>query len=396
MNHKKIDFSNISRICFEFSTLIDQKREDITNILINYESRSVIEDEIKRSIKCLKNIKTEKEYFDLNRISKISTFFPLNLPLYSTILFAITPSFFAEIVYLRPPVLMRSILKDIFKLLDIESTFSIKLCEVERSIFVNEFVKNSDIIIFTGQYKNALDLLPKIQDKAMLIYNGAGVNPVIVTESANISLAVKKVKEVKLFNSGQDCAGPDIIFVNEKVEDDFLELLKISLSSVGIGEYLTDNEVGPLIDSKHLLYIEKILQSYKEDIVFGGRIDFDCGIVYPTIIKTKVNQKINYSEFFAPIFFMCTYKSEEDLLRYFADNKYRDYTMYVSVFGDFKLYECLGNSIILNEKNILDFEDGNKEFGGYGNKASFVYKNNKMISSPILVSREINKYLKDL
>ncbi|MEX2090701.1 MAG: aldehyde dehydrogenase family protein [Candidatus Paceibacterota bacterium] len=391
---KAINFTEADERCKLLSNGIENKKKILYEILQNYESQEVIQDELERSLKCLRGLDTEKEYFQGNKLKLISTFFPLNLPLYSTVLFAIVPSFFADNLYLRPPILMRGVIEKLFEALDIKLLFpNIKKLDLERNEFVSKYVLNSGAVIFTGTYENASNLLGKLPKNILFLYNGAGSNPLVITNSADIDLAVSKTIRGKIFNSGQDCAGPDSILVQSGICAEFIEKLLKNLGQVGVGSYEENNRVGHLIDPKHLVFISKVLNKHRKNIIYGGTIDFVRGIVFPTVITSKIRELRNYTELFAPIFYVTYYEQDQDLSIYFDNSNYLDHAMYISLFGNSNYLPTVKKSVILKNKIILDTEDGNKEFGGYGSQSSFIATGNKIRPQPILISREINNYI---
>ncbi len=91
---KQGDLTNLQSIVFEeieapahaFADHLIENSEDIADSLSNYECYNVALDEIQRSVAFLKNIWRNQEYFK-RRIKGITTFLPLNQPLYATCMF---------------------------------------------------------------------------------------------------------------------------------------------------------------------------------------------------------------------------------------------------------------------------------------------------------------------
>lgn len=389
-------FAEAQKKCLELANLIEKKQESLFSILSAYESYTVFKDEVERSVSCLRNIKTEKKYFGA-RVKTISVFFPQNLPLYSTIIFSIVSSFFSNKLYVRPPVLMHGVMRKMVKELELSKTFpSVIFSYLSREEFLEHDVIPADVVIFTGTYKNAMKIFSKLSLQSLFLYNGAGLNPLVVTKSADIEKAVDKTIEVKTFNCGQDCAGPDAILVHEKRVKEFIELLQKKVAKLPIGDYKNkETIIGKLIDPKHAKDVEKMLSEYNKNVVYGGNRDIEKGIIYPTIIVKPLLEGTNFKEFFAPIFFINTYKNDAELDLYFKTPEYQSYMMYVSIFGSSEYIKNLGKSIVLQDKIILDVEQGNKEFGGYGPRASFVALGDIYKSHPILISREIHEFTKN-
>lgn len=389
---KKIDKKTILKTTKELAKILEEKEETLTALLLNYESFETARDELFRSKDCLDNI--EKEIDDLTKttVRSMCTFFPVNLPLYSLVIFAMIPSFMSEKVFVRPPELMAKVVKDIVSILGIEKLFpNVHIVEMERGMFRDAYVSVADVVLFTGKHENAMELQTACPN-ALFIYNGAGVNPVVVTESADLKLAAKKTLEMRTFNSGQDCAGSDVILVQRSIAKKFVSLLKTHLQDIKTGDYSDrENLIGPIVKRDKLFELQDFFQKQKNYLVYGGKIDMERGIVFPTLFIEDIKEvsSIHYSEFFAPVFYVLIYDTDNDLKRYFLDQYYQDHAMYVSLFGESSFAQSIPNSVILSNQIVTDVERGNNPYGGYGDKANFVICNGKKIVRPILISREI-------
>lgn len=369
-------------------TILDKiikNKEAITKILLEIESYETVEDEIFRSIDCLKNIKIEKKYLASSKVKYISAFFPVNLPLYSLIIFGFVPSLMAERIFIKAPEVIASTIKKIKNIL-LEYNNSIYISQTDRKTFIKDFIKHSEIILFTGRYQNVKQLEKRFPNK-LIIYNGAGINPIIVNRNADINLACEKVIKMRVFNSGQDCAGPDAILLHTKICKKFVNLLKQRLRKIKIGNYKNKRvRVGKLLKPLYMNELEELFR--KEDIIFGGKINKNKKIIYPTVISKPLNQYKNYKEFFSPIFWVSEFQNEQELRSYFETEDYIDFAMYVSIFGDLPKFK-IHNSVILKNKIVMDVERGNLSYGGYGKKAQFISYNGVRKIRPILISKEI-------
>lgn len=372
-----------------------ENKEELINSLLDYESYETTIDEIKRSIDCLKNLDKELKFFSSQKVDVISSFFPLNLPLYSFILFALVPSFMCNRIFVRPSKSMRNVLNNLIHILNVQELFpNIKIIEMHRNIFLEGFVSTSDVILFTGLYENALKVKNSCRKDSLFIYNGAGINPIIVTKDADVNLATRKIVEARTFNSGQDCAGPDAILVDKKITSRLTSKIKSILDSYEIGDYHNKNvKIGKIIDFKKIDKVNNFIEENKRDIIYGGEIDFKRSIVQPTIFLKELKKFKHYREFFCPIFVILEYEKERDLFSYFVNPKYKDFAMYVSIFGNLNNIDFIKHSVLLSNKIILDIEKGNEVYGGFGKKANFVSFDEEYFSRPILISKEIYEYV---
>ncbi len=370
--------------------IIKDREKELTSAMLDYESYETVRDELFRSVDCLENIDIELDDLVKSKVNSICTFFPLNLPLYSLVLFAVIPSFTSEKVFVRAPEKMSATLRAICEILEISKNLpAIVLTDINRAAFVDGYASVSDVVIFTGRYDNAKAVQRQCSD-SLFLYNGAGVNPIAVAESADLILAAQKTVEMRVFNSGQDCAGPDAIMVDRKILDPFLNNLITELKSVKIGDY-HDREVrvGKLCDYRQIPVISGFLDSYRDDIVYGGVINFKDHIVHPTIVQTGLSSNAGYLEFFAPVFHIIPFDEVDILDKYFSDIRYQDHAMYISLFGEHPYFQKVQHSKIFRNAIVNDVERGNFAYGGYGKEANFVAYSGNTAHRPILISKEI-------
>src|SRR5205823_4787357 len=161
----------------------------------------------------------------------------------------------------------------IIELLNIAMLFPhIQIIDIDRGLFAGAFVSVADVVLFTGRYVNA-KIVEGYGSEGLFIYTGGGVNPVLVTETANISLAAEKIIDARVFNSGQDCHAPDVIFVHDKVINNFQEALFTDLDKIKIGNY-EDHEVrvGRLIELNQVSIIRNFFSVHSKSIIYGGKI----------------------------------------------------------------------------------------------------------------------------
>lgn len=208
---------------------------------------------------------------------------------------------------------------------------------------------------------------------------------------------MKKLIRVRIFNSGQDCAAPNVVFIDQKIYKKFIDKLLLSLNEIKIGSYMNRNvEIGKLINCEQISVVSNFLYRNRKKIKYGGVINFKEKIIHPTIMEMNFSDNHEFIEFFSPIFNMVSYKSNLELKNYLDSKEYKDYAMYISLFGKSELFKKNNFlSIILENKSIEDVEDGNSPYGGYGKKSNFIYHKGKVFSRPILISKEIRKFLKE-
>lgn len=382
MGEKMID-NNL--IMIKLKERIKNNKVELLNILRKIERDNVVNTEIELSIQALEH---NYKYSKRNNLV-CSSYLPMNLPLYSLIVYVAIPRRNCERCFYRPASTTNAVLKELHELLKLDE-FNINLVDLPRQEFFDKYVDKSDVVVFVGKTENAELIRNKLKKDTMFIYFGVGQNTIVVEEDADIELASKKIVEAVLFNYGQDCGKPNVILVNKNIFD----ILKEKIISE-IDRTVADNRT-TIKDLKNLKEVAELLVDENENICYGGDIDFFHKTLSPVVVSKDIQVKNNtYKEFYAPVFRLMAYESDLDLKNYFLSPSYKNENMNISLFGTNEYIQNLPASIILNNSIVSDVDNGYSEFGGYGKNVSFVeYKGIKIIK-PLLINREIELFYND-
>ncbi len=416
-----IDFQQINERAKDFAKFIESNLEEVVNILLEYESLEVAEDEIGRSLDILNNLHENRQNF-IFTVGEITSFLPRNQPLYALSCFVLVPSLMAAEVHFRVPHSMRHFFPRLLRLLKVDYFFpNVIVSKKERIQFLKErsalrinlkteeSLPVTDAVIFTGTPNHAERLRLIFDQRTLFISNGAGHNPLIISDDANISQSVAAAINLQLYNQGQDCAAPNAVLVHKHSYEPFIRLLRKEIKKVNIGHYSDRScTVGPISDADDLVRIEQLLVDNKEwlDPLTPGIIRTADSIVEPTLICKPLKLGGNYVEVFAPLIFVQKYDDDLELLTYFENSNYARNAMYITIFGSSRYVKSLINrefngKVLHDEKTILidkhlhmpGVERGTQPYGGYGYAASSLSIHGKIISKPTLPQRDIYEYL---
>ncbi len=383
-----------------FADHLESNIRNIHDVLREYESREVVDDEVRRSLEALRGLSEISRYFVDGPISqKTAVFLPLNLPLYSLILFGAMPAYQSLSLAIRPPNRMQAIFSELSARLSLEEHYpNIHVFTGSRESFLVEHCRESSVVLFTGKHKNFLHVRKVCNKDTLLLFNGVGHNPLVVTPSANIKLAVEKTLHVKLFNNGQDCAGPDIILVHSAAIEAYLRELLERLAQIRCGISYRDDDVvvGPLFEPSSLLDTARLISDVRRvgaTIVYGGQIDLSHNLMHPCVVRASLRQLRSFTELYSPLFLVAEYDHDRELGLYFGDIRYQNNEMYISLFGESDYVTGVPGSIILKDRTIHDVERGTEEYGGYSPGASSASYRGMTIPKPLLVPREISNFL---
>ena len=413
----ELEFNDIERNAHAFADLIERKFPKIEEILLEYESHEVVEDEVARTLDLLRNLRDNAKYFKY-RVGAVAAFLPRNQPLYALTCFVVIPSYMSTEVHFRIPQSMRHFFPKFLEVLEVAQQFpNVKVSNLTRLEFLRErsalrmnsqteeTIPVTAAVIFTGTSVHADQLRHVFDPRTLFISNGSGHNPIIISSDAVIENAVEAVTTLQLYNQGQDCAAPNSILVHKKVMPLFLEKLRESISQVKVGLYKDRScRVGPISDPEDLVRIQNFLVEHKENLdpTTPGLIRTGSAIVEPTIICKPLSKGGNFSEIFAPIIFVQEYSNDSQLALYFEDQRYAQNAMYVTTYGSSAYISSLKDKKIagkiLHDSSTMLFdthlhvrgvERGTRPYGGYGYGASSVSINNKLIHKPTLPQRDI-------
>jgi len=146
-----------------------------------------------------------------------------------------------------------------------------------------------------------------------------GNNGIIVTPSADHDLAIRAVLFGAVGTAGQRCTTTRRLFVQEGVQDAFLERLVKAYGQLRLGNPLEETtHVGPLIDEQAVQAFEAaVARARKEggNVLCGGRARPDLGpcFVEPTVVLAPAEGlEVAQEETFAPILYVFPYRTWEE------------------------------------------------------------------------------------
>ncbi len=97
-----------------------------------------------------------------------------------------------------------------------------------------------------------------------------GKSPVIVTATADLSLAARRIIFGKLLNAGQTCVAPDYLLVERSVQEQLTGLLQQEITRFLGQTPLDDPDYPRIINEKHLRRLEGLLTGGR--VICGGTV----------------------------------------------------------------------------------------------------------------------------
>lgn len=206
-----------------------------------------------------------------------------------------------------------------------------------------------------------------------------GKSPAIVTASADLETAAKRIVWGKFLNGGQTCVAPDYLLVEESVKPRLMELLKQKLDAFnyedGAGHYVS------IINKRNFDRILRLIDPSK--VYYGGAYNENTLYIQPTILDNiTCSDPVMQEEIFGPVLPVLPFtdfneilseivKREKPLAAYlFTTNEEQKNRFLKTVsFGG----GCINDTVMHLTGDSLPFGGvGNSGMGSYHGEAGFM------------------------
>lgn len=166
-----------------------------------------------------------------------------------------------------------------------------------------------DYIFFTGSKTVGREVMRRASEHLTPVtLELGGKSPCIVDETADLSMAAKRIAFGKFVNCGQTCVAPDYIYCAESVKDVFLKELKKQISMQYGDRPLQNPAYGKLVNRKHFDRVCGLID--REKVVCGGETDPENLRIAPTVMdRVTWEDPVMGEEIFGPVLPVLTYKS---------------------------------------------------------------------------------------
>ncbi len=170
-----------------------------------------------------------------------------------------------------------------------------------------------DYIFYTGSTRVGEIVMKKAAEHfTPVTLEMGGKSPCVVDETANISLAAKRIVFGKFLNAGQTCVAPDYILCHSKIKNKLIS----ELSRQIVLQYSVDPIQNPnyprMVNEKQFNAMVSFITN--QNLVFGGRYDTKTLKIEPTILRSNFNSAEMKSEIFGPILPVITYETTEEAI----------------------------------------------------------------------------------
>lgn len=206
-----------------------------------------------------------------------------------------------------------------------------------------------------------------------------GKSPAIVTDSADLEVAVRRIIWGKFLNAGQTCVAPDYLLVEESIKPKLMELIKQKLDVFNYADG-AENYVS-IINKKNFDRVLRLIEPSK--VFYGGEHNENTLYIQPTILDNITwNDSVMQEEIFGPVLPVLSYsdfngmlceitKRKKPLAAYlFTENKQQKMTFLKTLsFGG----GCINDTLMHLTVDSLPFGGvGNSGMGNYHGDFGFI------------------------
>jgi len=184
-----------------------------------------------------------------------------------------------------------------------------------------------NVVAFTGSQKAGKDIMKRASNTlTRLVMEMGGNDPMVVTADADISAAARFAVASSFENAGQMCISTERIYVDEKVANEFEQMVTAIASQYKIGPWdQAQVNIGPIINecqrNNVIAHIDDAIDKGAR-VLLGGK-DHPDYFINPTVIAdVTTDMKMEQEETFGPVVSISRYSELEDAIERANDSKY--------------------------------------------------------------------------
>ncbi len=208
-----------------------------------------------------------------------------------------------------------------------------------------------------------------------------GNAPFIVFDDADLEKAADGLIASKFRNAGQTCVCANRIYVQDSIQDKFLDIFVKKVKALKVGNGKTEGtDIGPLINENGLKKVQSLLQDALDKgatLVTGGDKNEASALSFNPTVITDIDSSMDIAseEIFGPIATIFTFAHEDDVIRQANDTIYglaayfycRDYARAWRVTEGLE-YGIVGHNTGLISTEVAPF--GGVKQSGFGREGS--------------------------
>ena len=206
---------------------------------------------------------------------------------------------------------------------------------------------------FIGSARVGWMLRSKLAPGTRCALEHGGAAPVIVDESADLSIAVDSLLKGGFYHAGQVCVSVQRVFVHKDICEDLANQQAVKASELVVGDQLDSaTEVGPLITPQEVVRVGEWVDEAVEKggkLLAGGKAISETCYAPTVILDPPADCNVSQLEIFGPVVCIYTYTDKDDAI---ARANSLSVAFQAAVYTE-KLNEALDLSTRLNATAVM-------------------------------------------
>eukprot|EP00947_MAST-08B_sp_MAST-8B-sp1_P004444 g4444.t1 len=252
----------------------------------------------------------------------------------------------------------------------------VRVVEGGREMTAAVLEQRYDKIFFTGGcFVGKLVAKAAAEHLTPTVLELGGKSPAIVTKSADLSIAARRICWGAFLNCGQTCVRPDYVLVDEAVASRFFDECRKAVTAMYGEDAQKSGFFGRVINERAVKRLQGVLDRTEPGTIkWGGRTDAADRFVEPTLIDYGTDEATFEAsasmedEIFGPLLPALRYGSLDQAIRY-INRKEKPLSLYVftsnSADRDNVLINTTAGSTNVNDV-LMHMSNSELPFGGVG------------------------------
>ncbi len=365
---------------------VRSQRDVLLDALVTVETYRTAVTELEWTLAALEADEQRIDWLDhRDPVGTVYASIPATMPVYSYLLFALSPAAVGNRVIARAASASRHCARLMSDLVAAAGA-EVSMTTAPWTEFAARARDDADGMVFAGSAEHIERLDQQLPARTQFIGQGPGVSAAVVLADADLERAARVVVATRLFNSAQDCLATERVYVADSVYDAFVEALLAEAGVITLG-----NNRKPSTDIGPLLIPEVASRWYPHLPDLGNVLKKGCqlddGLYDLAILEADADAPVVVQEKFCPVLPIVRYQNTRQLHQMLASGRF---ALSMTVFGDAQRMGTTDFAHVAINQAIYEFENAWAPFGGYRD-TTLIRDAETRRNGPVLVPYELSR-----
>lgn len=355
----------------------------------HFDERTAVED-YKRFLSTLEDAVGELAVYRPAAAPEVFVSLPSNALLESLALYALVSAQWSRQVTVRAASGTEAVIAGVVDVLADALGGRVAVIAGAHEEFISLVAAQPSVYIFCGHRRNLDRIVQRLSPHHMVFFFGRGFNPAVVNSAADVGVAASALVADRMFNGGQDCLAPHMIYVHDAIWEQFRAAVCSELDAAARhpSHRGCPARTGSLHDAlTHIV-------THRQRVTRGGTLDGKSGTVEPTIIELTFRDAGEPREMFAPIFTLVRFDDFGNVRELLRNDRFEENALALTLWGvsEGDALPFTESHQVAFERSVFDSCASFEAFGGTGAEAGSLLYKGKRLPGPLLISRDVSKH----